>query len=145
MSETSEGFERRGLSGFAALYEYASARGLTDTGSSSLGTGHNFAPACEHVKRVLYQTTGVWPSKIGYTAWKTFGDPSASFYFSGRRYVDGVVGFVPTPLYMTLLAAHLTAFEPDALTLIDIVAKELSQSVVRIDKERSSNGHKVRI
>lgn len=133
MSDTSERFIQHRLPALAAFFEYAAKRGLVDTGSSSIDP--SFAPAFEHIKKVMHQETGVWPSNITTAAmWAAMGDPSATFYFSGRRQVDSVVSFVETPHYLTLLSGRLEAFDQEALAKLDQLAKALGDSQARVIK-----------
>ena len=121
-------YRAKNLPHLADLYERSASSGLIETGSSSIES--HFNEAVEEVKRIMFQKCGVWPSNITTAAmWRAIGDPSATFYFSGYREVDGQRAFVPTDLYLAILIECIDDISADAVKKLEKLAKGFAEIV----------------
>ena len=131
MDQTQQILIEAELGGLSALYRRAHERGILETGSSSIAP--KYREACDCIITRSHEVFGFIPRGLSAIAmWRQLGDPSAMFYFGGKRYLDGQWREVNVTEHIALLAGSLDMFDIEHIRALDEVTGELTRSIGRL-------------
>jgi hypothetical protein len=130
MSETSTIFVAAGLNNLANLYNLCVEREIQEIGSPNIHP--DFAPTCNHVRKIMLELGGVKSSgeKL-YAVWQKI-DNDGMFNLSGYKQVESILKFVQTPEYLEIFASLLKYMDAMHLRKVNDFSKGFCEVMTSI-------------